>query len=76
MCPETIPTGPQTQRADAMFDAVFYQSFEFRIQLSFEDAQQFIRCIHEFNEFYAPYVLLALNFIDRLIQGYRALCVD
>ena len=61
-------TGPQTQtHADEMFDAVFEKSPHFRIEMSYEDAQHFIRRIDEYNELRWEDVLSALDRVDRLI---------
>ena len=57
----------QIPPADAIFDAVFERSGNFRIELPFEQAQTFIRRIDQYNEFNAPQVLDALDRIDGLI---------
>jgi len=69
LMPSNVTTiGPQTQtHADRMFDAVFERSGHFRIEMPYEDAQQFIRRIEEYNEFRAANVLHALETADRLI---------
>jgi len=57
----------QISPADAIFDAVFERSGNFRIELPFEQAQAFIRRIDQYNEFSAHQVLDALDRIDGLI---------
>ena len=65
---DVITIGQQTQTiADQMFDAVFEHSGHCLIEMSFDEACQFIRRIEEYNEFQADYVLTALENIDRLI---------
>jgi hypothetical protein len=60
--------GPRTQtHADAIFDAVFEHTLNFRIEMPHEDARQFIRRIDRYNDFEAETVLEALDRIDRLI---------
>lgn len=63
----TPPTTNQTPPADDLFDAVFDQSLNFRIELPFEKAQAFIRRIDRYNEFDASLVLDALERIDGLM---------
>ncbi len=69
---QTITTGYHTQLADKMFDAIFENVLDFRIELSDEAARQFIRRIKAYNNFDADAVLTALDIIDRLIprQNY------
>jgi hypothetical protein len=57
----------QIPPTDAIFDAVFERSLNFRIELPFEQAQAFIGRIDQYNEFNAPRVLEALDRIDGLI---------
>jgi hypothetical protein len=60
--------GPKTQtHGDAIFDAVFEHALHFRIEMSYEDARQFIRRIDQYNDFQAETVLDTLDRIDRLI---------
>jgi hypothetical protein len=68
MLANTTTIGPQTQtHADKMFDAVFEHSGQFRIEMPYEEACQFIHRIEEYNEFESGSVLDALDNIDRLI---------
>jgi hypothetical protein len=67
MNPNLTLTGPQTQTADRLFDAVFNHSLGFRIELPHEVALGFIERIGLYNEFEAGSVLDALARVDRLI---------
>lgn len=68
MLTQTITTGQTEQiHADAMFDAVFDHALGFRIDMSYPEAQAFIRRIDQYNEFEAGSVLDALDEIDRLL---------
>lgn len=53
--------------ADDFFDALFERSFDFHIQLDWDDAIGFVRYIEEYNDFEAPAVIAALEQIDRMI---------
>jgi hypothetical protein len=61
-----FPANTETE-ADEMFDAVFKRSLNFRIEMSFERAWQFLRRIESYNEFHAANVLDALERVDTLI---------
>jgi len=53
--------------ADAIYEAIFDRSFNFRIQLPYETALSFIRRIDHYNEFNWSTVTDALERIDGLI---------
>lgn len=57
--------------ADAIFDAVFDRSLNFRIELPYETALSFVRRIDQYNEFHWPTVMDALKRIDGLIPRRR-----
>ena len=63
----TAPNINQTPPANDIFDAVFEKSLNFRIELPFEEAQEFIRRIDRYNEFDASLVLDGLQRIDGLL---------
>ena len=60
-------TGTQKQIADTIFEGVFEKSHDFRIEMPFDMACQFIRRIDSYNEFDSLTVLDALGRVDRLI---------
>ena len=67
MLPHTItPSAPSAISAAAeMFSAVFEQSLQFRIEMSYDLAVDFIRQIDQYNCFQASTVLDALENVDR-----------
>lgn len=65
--PNLITTPTHTQTADAMFDAVFERSHQFRIEMPFDQASRFLHRIGQYNEFEAARVLDALERVDALI---------
>jgi hypothetical protein len=63
----TSPAEHQIPPADAIFDAVFERSLQFRIELPYDTAIGFIRRIDTYNEFEAGRVIDALERADQLI---------
>ena len=63
----TAPAQHQIPPADAIFDAVFDRSLDFRIELPYDTAVGFLRRIDKYNEFEAGRVIEALEHIDQLI---------
>ncbi|NLY03072.1 MAG: hypothetical protein GXY83_44035 [Rhodopirellula sp.] len=64
----TTPAPYQIPPAGAIFDAVFDRSLDFRIELPYETAIDFLRRIDKYNDFEAARVIEALERIDQLIQ--------
>ena len=63
----TAPAAHQIPPADAIFDAVFERSRNFRVELPYDTAIAFIRRIDTYNAFEAGRVIDALEHADRLI---------
>lgn len=63
----TTPAPYQIPPADAIFDAVFDRSLDFRIELPYDTAIAFLRRIDKYNDFEARRVIEALERIDQLI---------
>ena len=63
----TPPAPSATSAADRVFDAVFRESLQFRIEMPYDAAVRFIERVHRYNEFDASTVIEALENIDRLI---------
>jgi len=64
----TTPAPCQIPPAGAIFDAVFDRSLDFRIELPYDMAIDFLRRIDKYNDFEAARVIEALERIDQLIQ--------
>lgn len=74
--PDATSIGPHSGRsdiapADAIYEAVFDRSLNFRIELPYETALSFIRRIDQYNEFHWTRVTEALKRIDGLIPRHR-----
>lgn len=63
----TPPAEHQIPPADAIFDAVFERSLQFRIELPYDTAIAFIRRIGTYKQFEAGRVIDALERADQLI---------
>ena len=68
---QSITTGKNTQIGDAIFDGVFENSLDFRIEMDYDVGRQFIRRIDQYNAFFSANVLAALDAIDELIPRMR-----
>jgi hypothetical protein len=61
-------TPPATRKlGEDVFQATFPHSFNFRIELPFPDAMDFIRQIGPYNDFHPEAVIQAMNAVDRII---------
>lgn len=63
----TPPAAQKTVQVDELFDSVFEDSSQFRIELDYEAALGFIQRIDRYNEFHAADVIDAIEQIDRVI---------
>lgn len=63
----TITTPAKRKIGQDVFNAVFPNSLDFRIQLPYSDAIEFIRLIGDYNNFEPGTVIDSLERVDRLI---------
>ena len=62
-----ITIGTDRQIGDRVFDGVFQHSLDFRVELPYEAARQFLRRIDRYNDYRAAPVLDALDAVDNIL---------
>src|SRR5947208_3109823 len=63
----TLPNNIHIDKGNKIYDGVFSQSLDFRIEMDYDAAMQFIRRIGGYNQFEPEDVINALECIDRLL---------